>query len=221
MEEKQRSRTVTKVDALLLLVSSCVVMLLVVAAFVYRGFEATAQRTAAATWRTPTRDEINTAVVRLLLSGRASEVYDFYAYEVGDPLKAALYIQASIEGSVPAPIDLIMAIGWWEGGHVVGKIDGPNANNSYDVRPMGLNTYTYRRYSIAELSRVEVNIPFGVAHLLEDKARWRLSWEAATAAYNKGSPQGLDQNQVDYVATILRHEWELDRRFAARFPEMF
>jgi hypothetical protein len=168
---------------------------------------------------TPTRDQVNAAVVRLILAGRAGEVYSFYAYEVGDPLKASLYVQAALEGTIPAPVDLVMAIGWWEGGHQVGGIDGPNLNGSYDVRPMGLNSKTYRQYSIAELQRVEINIPFGVTHLVNEKLKWKVSWEAAMASYNKGAPKGLDQNQVDYVAAVLRHEWELDRRFAARFPD--
>lgn len=171
----------------------------------------------------PTRDQVNEAVVRLLLAGRASEVYNFYAYEVGDPLKASLYVQAALEGDGvhPAPVDLSIAVGWWEGGHLTGMIDGPNANGSYDVRPMGLNTVTYKRYSLSDLERVEVNIPLGVAHLVEAKQRFGVSWESALAAYNKGSTKGLDQAQVDYVVRVLRHEWELDRRFAARFPEMF
>jgi hypothetical protein len=173
--------------------------------------------------QTPTRDEVNEAAARLILAGRASELYDFYAYEVGDPMKAALYVQAAMEGDGvhPAPMDLVMAIGWWEGGHSLNRVDGPNANGSFDVRPMGLNTITYKKYSLADLQRVEVNIPFGVSHLVGDKERWRISWEAALASYNKGSPKGLDQSQIDYVVAILRHEWEIDRRFAARFPEMF
>jgi hypothetical protein len=168
---------------------------------------------------TPTRDQVNAAVVRLILAGRSGELYSFYAYEVGDPLRAALYVQASLEGTIPAPVNLVISVGWWEGGHRVGMIDGPNQNGSYDVRPMGLNSNTYRRYSMAELQRVEVNIPFGVAHLVGERQKWNVSWEAAAAAYNKGSPKGLDDRQIDYVAAILRHEWELDRRFAARFPD--
>ena len=223
MEPRRVVLTVRKIDMLLFLASACVVMLVVVAAFVYQGFEKISQRTAAATWKTPTRMEINEAVVRLILAGRSSEVYNFYAFEVGDPLKASLYVEAAIEGdgTHPAPIDLIMALGYWEGGHALGKIDGPNQNGSYDVRPLGLNTYTYKRYSLADLQREEVNIPFGVTHLVNDKIKWGISWESALSAYNKGSPEGLDQRQVDYVAAVLRHEYEIDRRFAARFPEMF
>jgi len=171
----------------------------------------------------PTRDQVNAAAARLLLAGRGSELYDFYAYEVGDPLKAALYVQSAMEGdgTHPAPIDLVMAIGWWEGGHQIDKTDGPNLNGSFDVRPMGLNSMTYHQYTISELERIEVNIPFGVSHLVTEKRKWGVSWEAALASYNKGSPSGLDQRQIDYVVNVLRHEWELDRRFAARFPEMF
>ena len=168
---------------------------------------------------TPTRDQVNAAVVRLILAGRAGEVYSFYAYEVGDPLKAALYVQASLEGTIPAPVDLVISIGWYEGGHQLDIIDGPNQNGSYDVRPMGLNSFTYKRYSMAELQRVELNIPFGVAHLIGERQKWNVSWAAALASYNKGSIKGLDERQIDYVAAILRHEYELDRRFAARFPD--
>ena len=170
----------------------------------------------------PTRDQVNLAAVRLILAGRASELYDFYAFEVGDPMKAALYVQSAMEGdgTHPAPIDLVMAIGWWEGGHQVDKTDGPNMNGSFDVRPMGLNSMTYHQYTIAELERIEVNIPFGVSHLVGERQKWGVSWEAALASYNKGSPSGLDQRQIDYVVNVLRHEWEIDRRFAARFPEM-
>jgi hypothetical protein len=173
--------------------------------------------------QTPTRDEVNEAAARLILAGRASELYDFYAYEVGDPMKAALYVQAAMEGDGvhPAPIDLVMAIGWYEGGHALNRVDGPNMNGSFDVRPLGLNTYTYKQYSIAQLERVEVNIPFGVKHLVNEKERWNISWESALGSYNKGAPTGLDYRQIDYVVAILRHEFEIDRRFAARFPEMF
>lgn len=173
--------------------------------------------------RTPTRQEINIAVVKLLLAGRGSELYAFYAYEVGDPLKASLYTQSALEGDGvnPAPVNLIISIGWWEGGHVVDRIDGPNPNGTYDVRPMGLNTKSYRMYSVSDLKRMEVNIPKGVAHLVNERESWGISWEAALASYNKGSPKGLDADQIDYVSAILRHEWELDRKFAARFPDAF
>jgi len=220
---EERKRRFTKLDLLYILMAGCFVMSIVLATFVYRGFEAMSQRTAAATWRTPTRMEINAAVAKLILAGQASRVYDFYAIEVGDPVRAALYIQAAQEGDGvhPVPIDFAMSLGWYEGGHQIERMDGPNQNGSFDVRPMGLNTYTYKTYSVADLQRIEVNIPFGVQHLMDAKDRWDLSFEAAAAAYNKGAPTGLDQRQIDYVVALLRHEWELDRRFAAAFPEMF
>lgn len=221
-DPERRRGTIRKVDVLLLLASACLVLILVTAAFVYRGFEGIVQRTAASAWRTPERMQINEAVARLILAGRASEVYAFYAFEVGDPVRSALYVQAAIEGDgkVPAPIDFVMSVGWWEGGHQLEKVDGPNENGSYDVRPMGLNSYTYKRYSISDLQRVEVNIPFGVVHLVGDFQKWG-SWENALVAYNTGGMKNVGADQVTYVVRVLRHEWELDRRFAARFPEMF
>jgi hypothetical protein len=201
-----------------LLLSAILVIVLTATALLF----ASVYRRPAGPWAaivTPTRDQVNAAVVRLILAGRAGEVYSFYAYEVGDPLKASLYVQASLEGTIPAPVDLVMSVGWYEGGHQVGRVDGPNENGSFDVRPMGLNTITYKKYSVSELQRIEVNIPFGVSHLVGERQKWGVSWDAAMASYNKGTPSGLDQRQIDYVAAILRHEWELDRRFAARFPD--
>jgi hypothetical protein len=206
-------------DKLLLAFAVLAVMLIVCCAEVYAILTRPQPRNPWAVVVTPSRDQVNAAVVRLILAGRAGELYSFYAYEVGDPLRAALYVQASLEGTIPAPVNLVISVGWWEGGHQVGGIDGPNENGSYDVRPMGLNSKTYRRYSMAELQRIEINIPFGVAHLVGERQKWNVSWEAAAASYNKGSPKGLDDKQIDYVATVLRHEWELDRRFAARFPD--
>jgi hypothetical protein len=128
-----------------------------------------------------------------------------------------LYTSAAITNH--APVNLVIAVGWFEGGHVVGRVDGPNKDGSYDVRPMALNTITYRIYSIAELSQVEFNIPQGVIHLVGERIKWGVSWETAMASYNHGRPDGLDSRQIDYVTSVLRHEWELDRRFAARFAD--
>jgi hypothetical protein len=197
-----------------------VVMLVMIAGFLYVQIN-TPRGGVPISIVTPTRDQINAAVVKLILAGRSGELYSFYAYEVGDPLKAALYVQSALDGTIPAPVNLVIAVGWWEGGHQAGGVDGPNLNGSYDVRPMGLNSKTYKQYSMADLQRVELNIPLGVAHLVGERQKWNVSWESAMASYNKGSPSGLDQRQIDYVAAVLRHEWELDRKFAARFPEMF
>lgn len=174
---------------------------------------------------TPSRFEINLAVARLLAAGRSHDVFAFYAMEVGDPLKAALYVTSALESSVP--VNLRISQGWWEGGHKVGILAGPNPNGSYDALPSGLNSLTYQAVSLTDLKRVEFNIPEGAAHLRRDFAALDgivnndARWEAALARYNKGKVTGLDQDQVRYVALVLRHEWELDRRFAARFPEAF
>jgi hypothetical protein len=166
---------------------------------------------------TPTRDEVTKAVARLIQAGRAQELYAFYAQDVGDPVKAMLYVSSALMNA--APVHLVMSVGWFEGGHIVGKVDGPNEDGSYDVRPMGLNTFTYHKYSVAELKQVEFNIPTGVVHLVGQRVKWSCTWESAMAAYNHGRPDGLDSRQIDYVTAVLRHEWELDRRFAARFPD--
>jgi len=210
-------RTVRSIQ---ILCSIIIILLVVGLAFVYVNLEKLTPNIVGAIM-TPTREQVNLAVIKLILAGRAGEVYSFYAYEVGDPLKASLYIEAALEGTIRAPVDLVMAIGWWEGGHQVGGVDGPNQNGSYDARPMGLNSYTYKKYSMADLQRVEINIPFGVTHLVSEKQKWGVSWESALSSYNKGSPSGLDYRQIDYVASILRHEWEIDRKFAARFPDTF
>lgn len=172
----------------------------------------------------PTRFEVNDAAVRLIQSGRASELYAFYADDSQDPIRAFLYGSSAITKHVP--LNMAEAIGWWEGGHQTGV--GPvNQNGSVDVLPMGLNNRVYKEYTQTELRQLEFNIPQGVQHLLEafgslygvvnDDSRW----EAALAQYNKGNVVNLNVNQIRYVAQVLKHEWDLDRRFAARFPEMF
>ena len=108
--------------------------------------------------QTPTRDEINAAVGRLVQAGRAQELYAFYAQDVGDPIKAMLYTSAAITNH--APVNLVISVGWFEGGHLVGLVTG-NTNGSVDVSPMGLNSISYRKYSVAQLSRLEFNIPQG------------------------------------------------------------
>lgn len=167
--------------------------------------------------QTPTRDEINAAVARLIQAGRAQEVYAFYARDVGDPIKAMLYTSAAITNH--APINLVIAVGWFEGGHLVGLITGPNKDGSRDVSPMGLNSISYKQYSLAELSQLEMNIPTGVVHLVGERIKWGVSWEGALSAYNKGRPSDLDFHQIDYVTAVLKHELELDRRFAIRFGD--
>lgn len=167
--------------------------------------------------QTPTRNVINNAVARLIQAGRAQELYSFYAQDVGDPIKAMLYTSAALTNH--APVHLVIAVGWFEGGHVVGRVDGPNENGSFDVRPMGLNSITYKQYTIAELAKIEFNIPQGVVHLVSERIKWGVSWESAMASYNHGRPTDLDFRQIDYVTAILRHEWELDRRFAVRFAD--
>jgi hypothetical protein len=167
--------------------------------------------------QTPTRDEINNAVARLIQAGRSQEVYSFYAQDVGDPIRAMLYVSAALTNH--APIHLVMSVGWYEGGHIVGKVDGPNENGSFDVRPMGLNSITYKQYSLTELAKIEFNIPQGVIHLVAERVKWGVTWESAMAVYNKGRPDGLDSRQIDYVTFVLRHEWQLDRRFAVRFAD--
>jgi hypothetical protein len=166
---------------------------------------------------TPTRTQINATVARLIGSGRSEELYAFYASEVGDPTRAWLYTaSALVQG---APVNLVISQAWWEGGRV-GKIDGPNRNGSFDFEPMGLNSETYSQFTAAELRRLEVNIPTGIAHLMGEKEKWGVSLEAALASYNHGSPSGLDYHQIDYVTAIIRHEVELDRRFACRFDDV-
>ena len=204
--------------ALTILSSVAVALCLLIAAELY-GLADRKDRTVTTYVGSVGRDQVNAAVCRLIMAGRATELYSFYAQEVGDPTRAMLYTSSAlIQG---APVDLVIAIGWYEGGHQIGIVDGPNRDGSYDVRPMALNTFTYQTYTVEELKQVEFNIAAGVGHLAGDRAKWQVSWEAALASYNKGSPRGLDQAQVDYVAAVLRHEWGLDRRFAERFPDMF
>ena len=199
-----------------LMLSAILAFNLTIAAFLYVGTlrhdpDPTAQV------QTPTRYAINNAVARLVQAGRAQEVYSFYAQDVGDPIKAMLYTNAAITNR--APVNLVISVGWYEGGHLVGLVTGPNKNGSVDVSPMGLNSISYRQYSIAELAKLEMNIPMGVVHLVGERIKWGVSWESAMAAYNKGRPDGLDYRQIDYVTFVLRHEWELDRRFASRFAD--
>ena len=101
----------------------------------------------------------------------------------------------------------------------MGRVDGPNKDGSFDVRPMALNTITYRIYTLTELATGRVQHP----------ARRGPSGGGARevgcvpgdgyGVHNHGRPDGLDQRQIDYVTAVLRHEWELDRRFAARFAD--
>jgi hypothetical protein len=173
----------------------------------------------------PTRFEINDAVAKLITVGRGGEVFAFYAMEVGDPLKASLYVMGALQAGVP--VDEYISQGWWEGGHQVGTLAGPNPNGSYDALPAGLNTFAYRQYTAAELREMQFNIPEGAAHLrrdfqaLRDKVNDDTRWDVALVRYNKGSVESVGTDQIRYVARILRHEWELDRRFAMRFPEAF
>lgn len=204
------------VDRLTLTMSAMAAGILLIATFLYIGtLRHNPDPTAAV--QTPSRDAINNAAARLIQAGRAQELYSFYAQDVGDPIRAMLYTSAAITNH--APINFVIAVGWYEGGHIVGRVDGPNENGSYDVRPMALNTMTYKNYSLSELQAIEFNIPRGVVHLVGERIRWNVSWEAAMASYNRGRPTDLDYRQIDYVTAILRHEWELDRRFAARFPD--
>jgi hypothetical protein len=204
------------IKTILLLQAVCVAVLLTVGALVFGAYTGRPNLPANAV-PTPTAEQINGAVARLIASGRASEVFAFYAMEVGDPIKASLYVYAALTNGVP--IDKLMSVGWYEGGYQTNLVDGPNVNGSYDVRPQGLNTLTYKMYTVAELKMLEYNIPLSAQHLAEKKAEWNVSWAGAMTVYNHGSPTNLDQRQVEYVAKTLRHEWELDRRFAARFPD--
>ena len=191
------------IKTILLMCSICLVLMLVGFGYLYSRIEGRAViGTNAIT--TPTREKINSAVARLIVEGRSSEVYAFYAQEVGDPLKASLYVESAFEDHVP--IDMIMACGWYEGGHQIGKVDGPNVNGSFDVRPMGLNTYTYKMYSLGELEQMEFNIPMGAQHMADAQKKYQSTWETAMAIYNHGSPTGLDQRQIEYVAAVIRHE---------------
>jgi len=204
------------IKTILLMCSICLVLMLVGFGYLYSRIEGRAVISTNAI-TTPTRKKINSAVARLIVEGRSSEVYAFYAQEVGDPLKASLYVESAFEAHVP--IDMIMACGWYEGGHQIAMVDGPNVNGSFDVRPMGLNTYTYKMYSLGELEQMEFNIPMGAQHMADAQKKFQSTWETAMAIYNHGSPTGLDQRQIDYVVAVIRHEWELDRRFAVRFPD--
>jgi hypothetical protein len=129
-----------------------------------------------------------------------------------------LYVSAALIRG--APINLIISVGWYEGGHQIGRVGAPNENGSVDVYPMALNSYTYKAYSLEELKRVEFNISEGVYHMVNDKEKYGISWNASLASYNHGSPKGLDERQVDYVAAVIRHEIELDRKFAVRFADV-
>lgn len=206
-------------NRILLILSILTVLAIVAGVAVYADFQARAITPSHPPWAdvpTPNEEQIQAACARLISAGRASELYAFYAQEVGDPTRAMLYVSSAlIKG---APVNRVISIGWWEGGHKPG-VGVPNLNGSVDVYPMGLNSYTYRTYTVAELKALELNISQGVDHLVNERAKWGVSWDAAMASYNKGSPTGLDQRQVDYVAAVLRHQWELDRRFAARFPD--
>ena len=200
-----------------LLLSAVLVGVILIAAQLYKAGVEHRNPDPTAQVQTPSRDAINNAVARLIQAGRAQEVYSFYAQDVGDPIRAMLYVSAAITNH--APVDLVVSVGWFEGGHIVGRVDGPNVDGSYDVRPMGLNSITYRNYTMAELQKIEFNIPQGVKHLVGERIKWEVSWESAMTAYNHGRPDGLDSRQIDYVTLVLRHEWELDRRFAARFAD--
>jgi hypothetical protein len=201
---------------ILLLQAFAVVALITVGALVYSAFTSRPNLPANVI-PTPTAEQINGAVARLIASGRASDLYSFYAMEVGDPIKASLYIYAALTNGVP--VDKIMSVGWYEGGYKINIVDGPNENGSYDVRPQGLNTMTYKMYTVAELKMLEHNIPLSGQHLADSNDKWNVSWEGALTVYNHGTPTNLDQRQIDYVSAVLRHEWELDRRFVARFPD--
>ena len=194
------------------------VFCVVTAAFVYSELETTraALEKAASIQSAPTREQIQVAVIRLLQAGRASELYAFYAQEVGDPVRAELYIAMAVVKH--EPVDLVISLGWWEGGHMVGKTDGPNTDGSVDYRPMGVNSFTYRNYTPEELQQVETNINLATNHLYDDRIQTP-SWEAALARYNSGRADVFSPLSIEYVYEITKHEWDLDRRFAARFAD--
>jgi Transglycosylase SLT domain len=204
------------IKTILLLQAVVIVLSLTGFAYLYNKIETERPSTSNAI-PTPSREQVNGAVARLILAGRSTELYSFYAQEVGDPTRSMLYVAAALIRG--APVDLIVSVGWWEGGHQINKIGPRNENGSVDVYPMSLNSFTYKAYSIDELKRVEFNISEGVYHLCNNREKFNCSWESAMAAYNHGTVVGLDQRQVDYVAAVLRHEIELDRKFAVRFAD--
>ena len=168
--------------------------------------------------QTPTREQIQRAIVRLVQAGRASELYAFYTQDDPgmDPVRAELYVNMALAKHLP--VNLVVSVGWWEGGHMVGIADGPNPNGTMDFRPIGLNSAVYKYRTPAELAQVENNINWGTDHMVDDRERMH-SWEGMLALYNHGSTAGFDERHILYVAVILRHEWELDRRFAVRFAD--
>jgi hypothetical protein len=205
------------IRTILLLQAIVIVFVLTSSAYLYSLIESRPTSETSNAVPTPSREQVNGAVAKLMMAGRSSELYAFYAQEVGDPTRAMLYVSAALIRG--APVDLVVAVGWWEGGHQIGKVSQPNQNGSVDVYPMSLNSFTYKAYSIERLKQLEFNISQGVYHLCSDRERFNCSWESAMAAYNHGTVIGLDQRQIDYVAAVLRHEIELDRKFAARFAD--
>lgn len=202
---------------LLLLLSATLALVMALSAFAYYQSTIRAPDNQFAI-RTPKREEIQGAIVRLVQAGRAAELYSFYAEDGMDPIRAQFYVTMALAKHLP--VSLVISVGWWEGGHMVGMADGPNVDGSYDARPGGVNSYTFKMYTLAQLEQVELNITLETQHLADSRSRMN-TYEGALALYNHGSATNFDERHITYVASILRHEWELDRRFAARFADAF
>lgn len=143
---------------------------------------------------TPTDKQINKACEKLLRQGRASDLYAFYAEDVGDPKEAAFYVTGALQGTTdlkPWYVSQVTSYVWFE------RVYGSKGRQS----PAAIQTVGGAAQdgdtplSLADYTRIEAN---------------------ATLAVNRDMNVDLRSN---YLTVVMLHARETNRRFVLRFGD--
>lgn len=91
-----------------------------------------------------------------------------------------------------------------------------NKNGSYDIGLCQLNTYTFKKYTIAQLKNPITNVSLGVK-TLRDLYDYLGTWELAVLAYNAGITRVKNdmtpQSTIRYLKKVLDFETFMNHNY--------
>lgn len=141
-------------------------------------------------YQAPTDAQVNQAVARLLKQGRASELYAFYAEDAGSAASAAYYTIGAIQGRWS--VSKAMALVWFT------RMRAPKGRSD----PADLEV-------AGGLPAASDETPMSLAEYVKAE-------KDAALAVNERMNTPM---RPDWLAAVLLHEQEMNRRFVVRFGD--
>ena len=159
------------------------------------------------------RLEVNGIVQKLINTGRAEEVYEFYDEYTDSREITHLLISAALLYELP--VNLVFGLVEWESGFDPEAVH-TNGNGTNDIGLWMLHERTFPELTREQMMDPTTSTRNGAPYLRSEFDRYGW-WEAAVIAYNGGDIVDVKESTIIHQGKVLTNERELDRAFVERF----